>query len=57
MAAKVEKEITKKKADSPFVEVELLDKHTHQGEPYQKGDKITVRKRQLQKLREWGKIK
>lgn len=54
MAEKVD---TNKKTDPEFIEVVLLDKHTHQGKLYKKGDKITIRKRQLQKLREWGKVK
>lgn len=44
-------------ADKQLVEVELIDRHTHQGQLYRKGDKITVRRRQLEKLREWGKVK
>lgn len=40
-----------------LIEVELIDSHTHQGKMYLKGDKIKVRKRQLEKLREWGKVK
>ncbi|EKD36002.1 MAG: hypothetical protein ACD_75C01687G0003 [uncultured bacterium] len=44
-------------ADGKHIEVELIDKHTHQGKLYLMGDKITVRKRQLKKLQEWGKVK
>ena len=43
--------------ESPFIEVELIGDHTHQGTLYRQGDKITIRKRQLAKLREWGKVK
>lgn len=43
--------------DGKHIEVELIDKHTHQGVLYQKGDKITIRKQQLKKLQEWGKVK
>lgn len=49
------KETVPKKSD--VIEVVLLDKHTHQGKECQKGDKITIHKRQLQKMREWGKVK
>lgn len=51
-----EKKETKKQL-SPFIEVTLIDKHTHQGKLYQKGDKITIRRRQLEKMRLWGKVK
>jgi hypothetical protein len=46
-----------KEKQSPFIEVTLIDTHTHQGVPYQKGETITIRRRQLQQLREWGKVK
>ena len=42
--------------ESPFIEVELIADHTHQGTLYHQGDKIPIRKRQLAKLREWGKV-
>lgn len=47
----------KRSKESPFIEVILIDAHTHQGVKYQKGDTITIRRRQLQQLREWGKVK
>ena len=50
-------EKAKKDSESPFVEVTLIDTHTHKGVEYQQGDKITIRRRQLQQLREWGKVK
>jgi len=43
--------------ESPFIEVDLIADHTHRGTLYHKGDKITIRRRQLAKLREWGKVK
>lgn len=43
--------------ESPVIEVELIGDHTHQGTLCHKGDKITIRRRQLVKLREWGKVK
>jgi len=43
--------------NSRHIEVELIDKHTHRGTLYQKGDKITIHQRQLKKLQEWGKVK
>lgn len=43
--------------ESLQVEVELIADHTHDGKLFKKGEKITVRKRQLEKLREWGKVK
>ena len=46
-----------KEKESPFVEVTLIDTHTHKGAQYQQGEKITIRRRQLQQLREWGKVK
>ena len=52
-----EEKAAKKESESPFIEVTLIDTHTHQGVQYQKGDKITIRRRQLQQLREWGKVK
>lgn len=48
------KEVAK---ESQFIEVELIADHTHQGTLCHKGDKITIRRRQLEKLREWGKVK
>ena len=54
MAGKTEE---KERKETNTIEVVLLDKHTHQGKEYQKGDKITIRNRQLQKMREWGKVK
>lgn len=50
-------EKTAKEKESPFIEVTLIDAHTHQGVQYHKGDTITIRRRQLQQLREWGKVK
>lgn len=43
--------------DSPFLEVELIAEHTHKDKLCHAGDKITIHKRQLSKLREWGKVK
>lgn len=40
-----------------LIEVELIDHHTHQGRACKKGDRITIRKRQLARLREWGKVR
>lgn len=56
MTEKAGKKETKQK-EPDTIEVVLLDKHTHQGKEYQKGDQITIRKRQLRKLQEWGKVK
>jgi hypothetical protein len=56
MAEKVSKKEPEQRS-SDFVEVVLQDKHTHKGKECQKGEKITIRKRQLQKMREWGKVK
>lgn len=52
-----EKKETIPAQDSKYIEVELIGEHTHQGKPYQKGERITINKRQLEKLREWGKVK
>jgi len=40
-----------------LVEVELIADHTHGGKLFTKGEKISVRRRQVEKLREWGKVK
>ncbi len=45
------------KKDSPFMNVMLIDTHTHQGIECKKGETITIRRRQLKKLQEWGKVK
>ncbi len=58
---------TKKKEDAPSAvksgavststEVTLLLPHTHEGVRYQKDARITVRKRQVKQLQEWGVVK
>ncbi len=47
---------TEKKNEN-ILEVVLLDDHTHRGKNYVKGDIITIKKRQLKRMQEWGKVK
>ncbi len=51
MARKIEK-----KSDNEL-DVVLLAKHRHQGVDYVKGDTITIKKRQLKRMQEWGVVK
>jgi len=52
-----EKKATQVGSKEQVVKVVLLDKHTHHGVEYKKGETITIRSSQLKKMQEWGKVK